>query len=238
LAEKETSFLKRFYYKSEAKKLEQWEKELPFVNSIVTISDEDYQYFSNKYLNQKVIRAYGFNAMDEISSNLGKGKFALFHANLSVPENIDIANIIIEKIASITDYQFVIAGKSPSQELLNKALAQKNVKIIPNPSEFKMQNLIEEAHIHLMLTRQATGFKLKLITSLFNGRFVIANDEMLQGSGLENCVIVSNTVEDIMSNIHKYMKVPFSEEELEKRKSCISQEYYNNKKAEDIIALL
>lgn len=238
LAEKETSFLKRFYYKSEAKKLELWEKKLTSVNSIVTISNEDYQYFSSEFPDKKVIRAYGFNAVDEISGAVGKGGYALFHANLTVPENIDIAEIIIEKIAPITDYQFVIAGKSPSQDLLSKALSQKNVKIIGSPSEFKMQTLIEDAHIHLMLTRQATGFKLKLITSLFEGRYVIANDEMLQGSGLENCVIVSNTVEDIMSNIHKYMKLSFSEEELEKRKSCISKDYYNYKKAEDIIALL
>ena len=238
LAENETNFLKRFYYKSEAKKLVKWEKDLPNVSGIVTISNEDYEYFSKVFPEKKVIRTYGFNALDDVESLLGKGKYVLFHGNLSVSENEDIAEFIIKKIAPITDYQFIISGKNPSKELMEMVADQKNVKMIANPSEFKMQSLINDAHIHLILTRQATGFKLKLITSLFSGRFVIANDEMLLGSGLDNCVIKANSAEEIMSNIHKYKELPFDKAEFHKRKICISEEYFNRKKVEQIIELL
>jgi len=176
--------------------------------------------------------------MDDIDSSPGKGKYALFHANLSVAENIDIADFIISQVATITNYSFIIAGKSPSNDLLQKAASQKNVEIIANPSEFKMQNLITDAHIHLMLTFQSTGFKLKLITSLFNGRFVIANDEMLHGSGLDNCVIRANSAEEIMSAIHDLKAMDFDKKEIEKRKRGISDDYFNRVKAAKIIDVI
>ena len=238
LAEKESNPFKRFYYKSEAKKLNSWEKNLPFVRSVVAISDNDFEYFSKTFPNKIVIRAYGFNALDDIESMEGKGKFALFHANLSVAENIEAAVFLIEKVAPWTDYPFVIAGKSPSKEIMEKADNQKNVKIIANPSEFKMQNLIREAHIQLMLTFQSTGFKLKLITSLFAGRFVIANDGMMQGNGLKKCILCANTPEEFMSMIHMLKDKAFDSSEIQRRKTCISEDYFNQKKAKDIINLL
>jgi len=215
-----------------------WEKDLQGVGGIAAISNEDYEYFSRVFPDKNVIRTYGFNALDKVESLLGKGKYVLFHGNLSVAENKDIAAFIMGKIAPITDCQFIIAGKNPTKELIEMADGQKNIKMIANPSEFKMQSLITDAHIHLMLTYQATGFKLKLITSIFNGRFVIANDEMLKGSGLDGCVIKANSAEEIMSNIHKYKELPFDEAELNKRKSCISEDYFNRKKAQQIIELL
>ena len=238
LAKSEKNPLKRFYYKSEAGKLAKWEKNLNGVKGIFAVSNEDYNYFSKAFPEQKVIRVFGFNAMDDIDSSPGKGKYALFHANLSVAENIDIADFIISQVATITNYSFIIAGKSPSNDLLQKAASQKNVEIIANPSEFKMQNLITDAHIHLMLTFQSTGFKLKLITSLFNGRFVIANDEMLHGSGLDNCVIRANSAEEIMSAIHDLKAMDFDKKEIEKRKRGISDDYFNRVKAAKIIDVI
>ena len=238
LAETEKNPFKRFYFRSEAGKLQNWEKNLSGVKGIITVSDEDNKYFSKVFSDKKVVRVFGFNAMDDIESSTGKGRFALFHANLSIAENNVTAEFIISKVAPLTNFPIVIAGKSPSTDLLQRAATQKNVEIIANPSEFKMQNLIMDAHIHLMITFQPTGFKLKLITSLFNGRFVIANDEMLHGSGLDNCVVKANSAEEIMSAIHNLKERTFDKEEVLRRKNGIAKQYFNPFKAKQIIKMI
>ena len=52
---------------------------------------------------------------------------------------------------------------------------------------------MENAHINLLFTFQSTGIKLKLLNSLYRGRFVLVNHKMVNNTGLERlCVIEDN----------------------------------------------
>ena len=74
---------------------------------------------------------------------------------------------------------------NPPATLLEAAASYPNIKIEANPSNERMDYLTHEAQIHMLITFQDTGLKLKLLNSLFGGRHTIVNQEMVTGSGLE-----------------------------------------------------
>ena len=49
-----------------------------------------------------------------------------------------------------------------------------------------LDRLFENAHINVLPTFQNTGIKLKLLNTLYQGKFVIANDDMIDHTGLES----------------------------------------------------
>ena len=59
-----------------------------------------------------------------------------------------------------------------------------NVRLVINPDDDLMFDLIRKAHINLMVTFQPTGLKLKLLNALYNGRFCLVNGNMLHGTQL------------------------------------------------------
>jgi hypothetical protein len=234
LASREMNFFKKIFFLVEAFRLKKFDAIHQKANVIFPVSDADYQYFISKFPMVKSVRVYPFNAMDRISVLEGFGNYALFHGNLSVAENEEIANYLIDEIASRTNFQIFIAGKNPSSKLQQKA-KKYNVKIIANPPEEEMEKLVAEAHIQLMLTFQPTGFKHKLLLSVYRGRHIIANSQILSGSGMETLVNKADSTLDIVSEIEHLRHLPFSNELIVFRHENLPSEHINNIKLQDLI---
>jgi hypothetical protein len=64
-----------------------------------------------------------------------------------------------------------------------------------------MDMLIANAQVNILITFQATGLKLKLLNTLFNGRWVLVNPEMLAGTGLDELCSVATNAAEIKSKI-------------------------------------
>ena len=62
-------------------------------------------------------------------------------------------------------------------------------------------------------------------TALYNGRFCVANKEMLFGSGLESLVEMANNDTEIITKIKELEKRKFSIEDIENRKLFLSNLY-------------
>jgi hypothetical protein len=101
-----------------------------------------------------------------------------------------------------------------------------------------MAELIKNAQISVLFTLQTTGLKLKLINSLFESRFCIANEKMLFGTKLDKICIVANSAQDIINEIESFFDKKFTLEEIEKRKKILLQEYSNEKNVKEILNLL
>lgn len=99
-----------------------------------------------------------------------------------------------------------------------------------------MADLMTNAHIHILITFQATGMKIKLLHSLCSGRHIIVNDAMIQGSDLEDLCHLVDTEEDIIKTIEKLIKIPFDEAEIHKRQNKLFPAYSNQAMAKQIIA--
>ncbi|MBP5380149.1 MAG: hypothetical protein J6Y39_00245, partial [Bacteroidaceae bacterium] len=136
----------------------------------------------------------------------------------SVEENQRTARYILEKIApKMPHVLFVIAGRNPDFKKVPQ-----NAKVIGNPSDEHLLQLISTAQIHLLLTFQPTGIKLKLLNTLVKGNgHIIANHDMLYGHSLGRFCTRADNTEEIISSINRLMKEPLEPEELENRKKII-----------------
>lgn len=236
LAKKEKNLFKRIFFKFESRKLEKYESILKSNITIAAISEKDYNYF--KLLNPNTILLPAFHPYNNIDIKSGKGDYILYHGNLSVNENIEAATFIINKIASKLNYKFIIAGRNPDKSISRLVKKRSNIKLIADPDEDHMNDLIQGAHINLLLTKQSTGIKLKLINALHIGRFCIANQEMISGTQLGNLCIIKNQPEDIILEINNLMNESFTESAMVERKQTLLKFVNNTTNAQNLINLL
>ncbi|MFP4024477.1 MAG: hypothetical protein ACLFVR_08105 [Thiohalospira sp.] len=236
LAKKETNLFSWFYYFAESIKLKFYERKIVKNVVLAAISPSDYQYF--KSINPNTTYIPAFHSNKNVMTKPGKGKYILFHGNLSVSENITALLFILKNICPYIDFPFIIAGKQPTQKIIKEISKYQNVTLYKNPSEEKMKTLIQDAHIHLLITFQDTGIKLKLINALFGGRFCIANYTMVKNTNFEGLVQLAETPEQFINKINMLIPESFNEDQLNKRKQLLLKNVNNNLNAQKLITLL
>lgn len=201
LAQAKGKITDRIYFFIEALKLKRYEPVLRFADLTASLNEKETDYFKTvcnvKHI--KFIPAFFDESPLPVSAS---GDFILYHGNLNVAENVEAAIWILDNIAAnLPGYKFVIAGYNPPTHLQQHARLFKNVKIISSPSNAEMDDLIDKAKIHLLITFQATGVKLKLLNVLYRNGKVIANSLMVSGSKLENHCIIANHPKEICDKI-------------------------------------
>ena len=142
------------------------------------------------------------------------------------------------KISSLIDFKFIIAGRNPNRKLTQTINKHSNIELIANPSNEEMESLIQNAQINLLLTSQSTGIKLKLINALHIGRHCIVNKEMIDGTQLDSLCYIKNSEEEIITEIQNLINTPFSELEINKRKQSLLKIVNNKENAQKLINLL
>lgn len=231
----EKNIFKKLFFISETIKLYLFQSKLKHANEILVVSKEDAYYLSEKFPGKEIKFIPSFHAYDNLNFTDVNGNYILYHGNFSIAENALAANYLIDEVFSkLPQYKFVLAGLNPSDELKRKAGKFSNIKIISNPDDTKMQQLIAEAAIHTLITFQATGLKLKLLNVLFSGKHCIVNTNMLSGTDLHKACIISDNAEDMIKAIEKYMKIPFTQKELTDRETIL-QEFKNDVKTNAFI---
>ena len=233
LAKTEKRIKNKIYLKTEAIKLRRFEPILKKATAILAISNNDYNYLCRKYKNVFLIPAFcGFNTANIIE---GDGEYVLYHGNLSVSENYDIATYLIEKIFKDSEIKLIIAGKNPPAHLIRCAEKETNVTLVKNPDDKTLQQLIQNAHINILLTAQSTGLKLKLLNALYNGRFCIVNNKMTEGLGIDNQLPTANTDEEIKTTIDNLMRCTFDDKQLHDRKLLLEKHFNCSETIEKLV---
>jgi len=204
---------KKIYLKIEAKKLKRFETVLNFADIILSVNQKDTQYFKVNYPKSKIHYLPSFHENEQVTSLLGKGKFILFHGNLSVSENYEAALWLIKNVFSKISYKVIIAGLNPPEILFNASKNYNHIELIASPDSKKMDELISTAHLHILYTKQPTGLKLKLLNVLFKGRFVICNSSMISGTGIQknSCLLIANESLEFIKEINFSLNKEFTE---------------------------
>jgi uncharacterized protein (UPF0128 family) len=231
LAQHEKTFLKRIYYYWESTRLKHYELTLHEAFGFIEIALQDYDYFNNSYSKHEHLYLPGFQQHQNVTCKEGNGEYCLYHGNLSIAENEKAALFLIQEVAINLPFEIIIAGKNPSNSL--KQLASEKVKIIANPSDDALHQLIRDAHIHLLPSFQNTGLKLKLLHALLVGRFCICNEAMLIGTHLHSSVYIANDAKAFQSRILELMQSTFTQEDIETRKKDL-QDYLPQHNAEKL----
>ncbi len=235
LARLEKNILKKIFFLAEAFKLKRWESNLGGVSLILPVSEHDETYFRARFPGQQITLLYSFHPFEQVDILPGTGEYILFHGNLSVPDNLQVALYLLDEIVPEIDLPLVIAGKEPPAILEKRINGMQNVRLISNPGDDEMDGLIREAHIHLLLTFQKAGLKLKLLVALFRGRHIIVNSDMLTLKGLDQCVQVGDTSQKTIEIIRDLQKKAFGEEDIRHRKNCLPPSLRNEKKGNILI---
>lgn len=238
LAASEKKFIKKTYLKTEAKRLETFESIVSSANYILAVNEKDAEYFKTKYSSPRTIYLPSFHPHSTPVIKNGSGDFILYHGNLAISENYEAADWLIENVFSKISHKVIIAGLKPPAFLKEKIKAHPNIVLAENLSEEGMNDLIENAQIHCLHTHQPTGLKLKLLNVLFKGRFILCNNQMLEGTGISNgqTLTICNTGDEYCNAIKSQITKGFTEDYLNERKTATVR-FNNEENAKTILNL-
>jgi hypothetical protein len=235
LAKSTKSFFKKIYFFIESKLLKRYEAVIAHKVKLLAVNEKDKRIYQNEFRAKDVAFLPVFLPFNEVKSKTGKGTFCLYQGNLSVPENEKAVVWLLKNVFNDLKMDFVVAGKKPSAFLKKLLIENEKASLIENTSEEKMEELITNAHIHLLPSFNSTGIKIKLLNALFNGRFIITNQASLQGTGLETLCEIADTPQDYKEIIQQLSTKLFSEEDILKRKEILQSEYNTHKNVQQLI---
>lgn len=235
LSRSEPNLFRKLFLLTESRKLKRYERVLHLSDHILGIAKHETAYFNSTYGSALYIPA--FHRFEEVTTKPGTGDYIMIHGNLGVPENSEIILKLASDTLSKLPYPVVVAGKNPTKGFQKKIDRFPSIRLIADPTDRELDDLIENAQMNLLQTSQSTGIKLKLIHALFSGRHCLVNPRMVEGTGLEHLCTISNSKDEMIQNIHRVMEIPFSEEEIRSRKKTL-KEFSNRAGAEKILRLM
>ncbi|MDL2265939.1 glycosyltransferase, partial [Parabacteroides sp. OttesenSCG-928-G21] len=204
-------WIKNTFYAVEAFRFERFQSVIKQADISLAVSLNEKEYLQKEFPQNRIEFMPCFHANEQVNSETGQSDFILYHGKLSVEENERAAIYLIQQVFSKIKHPCVIAGMNPSEKLIRVASTASNVILVANPSEEEMQRLIHKAQIHVLITFQDTGLKLKLLNSLFAGRHIVANKMMLAGSGLDELCSIADQPEDMIKLCNELFEKPFFE---------------------------
>lgn len=239
LAKSEKKLLKKIYLNLEAGKLRNFESVINHADMILAVNECDVSYFRDKYPGIRTEFIPSFHPHNDVTIKEGKGDYILYNGNLSISENYSAVIWLAENIFSKLNFPVKIAGLNPPDFLISELKKYTNFELIANPDDKKMNELIENAHIHVLYTDQATGLKLKLLNVLHSGRFVICNDKMIEGTGLkaDRGLILCKTASEFISSINSIFQKEFTQELISERKVQL-EKFSNKRNMEKLLGLI
>ncbi len=233
----ESNYFKKYFFRNESDNLRKYEKIIKSATHVLAISPSDHQYLNRKYHNSVLIPA--FHANDDISILPGNGKFVLYHGNLVVGENHYAAMYLVKEVFSKLSIPCIIAGSHPHDELVRLCLKYPHVRLIDDWSHEQVMDAVRQAHVNVLPTFQGTGIKLKLLNSLFCGRFCVVNPTMVLHTGLEDACMIGNNAEEMIHYITQCWRQSFTEKHIEERRKFLSHSLFDNRKnGMDILKIL
>jgi glycosyltransferase involved in cell wall biosynthesis len=235
LSKAETNLAKKLYYILSSLKLRAFQGILSHATMMLTVSRDDNDYLSRKFPGIPVEYLTSFHKDDEVKSQPGMGDFALYQGNLSVAENEKAAVYLVKDVFRDSGIHFIIAGMNPSGSLKKLVSQNPNVTLVVNPSDEKMDELIRNAQVNILVTFQPTGLKLKLLNALFNGRYCLVNPGMVTGTELGDLCETGTNTEELRKKVTDLMHRPFNGENQSLRKEKLLR-WHSNK--ENCIRLL
>lgn len=232
LARSERNPMRKTYLALEACKLRHYEPVLQLADAVLAITDADADIF-RKMGCPKVFTIPPFIPLGQIETTDSSNRptpnafpqtpYILYHADLSIPDNEWAVRWLQRKVMRYVNCPFVVAGRNPRGTLRNYLSRYPNTTLVVSPSQEEMESLIAGAQCAILLTRQPTGLKLKLVNSLVLGQHCIVNSAMVAGTNLADCCHVADSAEEIRQKMDELMHTPFDEEQRQRRQSQLAR---------------
>jgi len=236
LQRNEQNVLRTIYFFYESLLLSKYQKKLSTESIFAFVSKTDKENFEKKYHQKNQVFIPCFLPWQTIHSLTGKGNYCLYHGNLTISENCKAALWLAENIFSRVNFPLIIAGKN-ADTLTGRLPVNSKIKLIENPSDEELSELIKNAHVNILPSFNSTGVKLKLLHALFKGRVCITNEAGIKGSGLHSGVHIANDKEAMIQVLKELLSKKFTEEDIQQR-SELTQIYNNDQNSIKLSGLL
>ena len=234
--QKNSSFFKRYFFRLEAKKLKKYQHILRFCTHVLAIKESDAAEFRKLHASVHILPA---SVPDVHGAFTPVKRYALFHGKLSVAENDAAARWIIAALRNVLDPTFplVIAGHQPGKKLRD-VCRKENIKLLANPSETEMHQLIQEAQIHVLHTSVASGIKLKLIACVRSSGHILLNDKMVRGTALEQFCTIAEDAKSYKLNFLGLQQSTLSPQDFARRDAFVEEGFNTKRNCELFVKLL
>jgi len=235
LYKSETNWLRKLFFLIESKKLKYYENILHKVDMLFTISPFEHHYFESFSSKAHYIPVFHRNSKCIEYSN--KGSYVLFHGDLRVSDNIKAAQFLIDTFKTLPNYQLVIASSFRNSETIKAIDSINNITFTIIENSEHLDTIFENTRLHIVLSFQKTGIKLKLINTLYQNRYVIVNKLVVEDTGLGSvCEIITDKT-DLIQKIKTLFDRDFSEDLILKRQKALLP-FDTEQNAKKIIDLL
>ncbi len=234
----ERNLFRKFYFISASLKLLLYQKILKHATLMLVVSQSDTAYLQHRFKSQRVVYLPSFHPNEEFSVMPGRGDYALYHGNLSVTENYKAARYLITKVFAGSNHKLIIAGLDPPESLVRLIEEYPNIELVSNPDDETLFGLIRNAHANVLVTFQPTGLKLKLLNTLYQGRYSVVNPDMVAGTGLESLCRIASDAKGLKEAIEDVFDHDFDIHEVENRRNILTGIYSNKVKADQLIQLV
>lgn len=231
-----TTWKNKAYFFQEYKKLQKYEASIASkATAFWAVTEPDVQFYREQLGAADVDVLPLFLPHWVVKTDLGLGGFCLYHADLSVEANEKAAIWLIEEVFQQLKLPLVIAGKNPSKHLEQLAHMDIHTCLVANPADLELNDMIAKAQINVLPAFAEGGMKLKLLHALFNGKFLVANATMLQGTPYQNLCVEANTATEFIEAISNLYNEHFTEKHLTERKAQLGDAFNNQKNAQKMI---
>lgn len=228
----------RLYFLMASAKLRLFQKILHHASLMLAVSQHDTDYLQYHFPVKPIFYLPSFHANDQVAILPGKGDYALYHGNIEVPENEYAATYLMTKVFNETKIPLIIAGMKPREKFRRMTELYPNVMLVANPDDEKMFDLIRNAHVNILVTFQATGLKLKLLNTLYNGRFCLVNEAMIKGTSLDSLCVSGNTAAELKDRLEVLFDQDFTLDEAATRGDELKKLYDNTENGLKLIDLV
>lgn len=206
LSKSEWNPVKKKLFELEAKKYIDYEKIITQFDQVFTLSNYEQSYVFNKYKKGTFVPVFHGN---EFFRNLdGFGDYILYHGDLRASDNKKSLEFLIDTFKEI-DYPFLIASSNQEKWVKSKIANHKNMKFVYLENFNHLLELFSGAHINVSWSFQQSGTKLKVVNALFNSRFSVINDKVVDDKNIRQLCVEACDKAELISQINKLIQTPF-----------------------------
>lgn len=233
IAASETNWFCKMIYYTEGFKFRNYEKIIAEFQHTAALSKFEDQYVNENFGKSTYIPVFHGNT--EVAKLDGIGRYALYHGDLRMSDNLRVAENLAAIFKKIPDFKLIIASNSGESHLKKHIGSSANIEYVTIQNFAHLKQLLNEAHINLIFSYQRSGTKLKLMNALYYSRFCFINENIADDDSVTQLCEFTNSNAAIIEKINAFKNVSFTDYENRK---MVLERYLNDSTNAAILANL
>ena len=233
LFKSERNWFKKVAFLIEGYKLKYYEYILNKTDFLLTLSYFEYSYYSKSFESKSFFLPV-FHGNENVKGYDGFGKYALYHGDLAISDNVKSAFFIISIFKDLKE-ELIIASSTKNTKLINEISKYENINFELIVNENQLKDLIKNAHINVLYSFQKSGTKLKVFNALYIGRHCILNENIIDDSDILDICEVATTKKEYQKAVNKMFKINF---EVSQKRLDALKKYGSKLNAEKLIEII